>query len=68
MPTKAIPIKDICITGGTQQRPVDDDVMKRYAEGFKTDIWKYEYFCDIAKGQVIFELYIEETEEAKDAS
>lgn len=31
MPTKSIPIKDICLDGGTQQRPVDDDVVKRYA-------------------------------------
>lgn len=45
-----------------------DDVMKCYADGFKPDIWKYEYFCDAAKGQVVFELYIEETEEARDAT
>ncbi len=31
MATKSIPIKDIRIDGGTQQRPVDDDVMRRYA-------------------------------------
>ena len=31
MATKSIPIKDICLDGGTQQRPVDDDVVKRYA-------------------------------------
>ena len=31
MPTKDIPLKDICKDGGTQQRPVDDDVMKRYS-------------------------------------
>ncbi len=31
MPTKSIPIKDICLNGGTQQREVDDDVMKRYS-------------------------------------
>ena len=48
------------------QRVSLNDVMKCYSEGFKTDIWKYEYFCDAAKGQVIFELYIEETEEAKE--
>ena len=31
MATKSIPIKDICLDGGTQQRAVDDDVMKRYS-------------------------------------
>jgi hypothetical protein len=31
MATKSIPIKDICIDGGTQQRPVEDNVVKRYA-------------------------------------
>jgi hypothetical protein len=31
MALKSIPIKDICLNGGTQQRAVDDDVMKRYA-------------------------------------
>ena len=31
MPTKNVPIKDVCITGGTQQRPVDDGVMRRYS-------------------------------------
>ena len=29
--SKSLPIKDICLNGGTQQRPVDDDVMKRYS-------------------------------------
>ena len=28
---KQLPIKDICLDSGTQQRAVDDDVMKRYA-------------------------------------
>jgi len=28
--TKEVPLKDIVIDGGTQQRPVDDDVVKRY--------------------------------------
>lgn len=32
MPTKSIPIKDICITGGTQHRPVDKKVVIQYAE------------------------------------
>ena len=31
MPIKEIPLVDICITGGTQHRPVDDDVVARYA-------------------------------------
>ena len=31
MATKTIPIKDICIDGKTQQRPVDDSVVLRYA-------------------------------------
>jgi hypothetical protein len=31
MAIKSIPIKDICLDGGTQQRPLDDDVVKRYA-------------------------------------
>lgn len=31
MATKNIPLKDICLDGGTQQRAVDNDVMKRYA-------------------------------------
>ena len=31
MATKNIPLKDICLDGGTQQRPLDDDVVKRYA-------------------------------------
>jgi len=31
MTTKSIPIKDICIDGKTQQRPVDDKVVARYA-------------------------------------
>jgi len=37
--TKEVPLKDIVIDGGTQQRPVDDDTMKRYKalikEGFE---------------------------------
>ncbi len=36
---KSVPIKDIRIDGNTQQRPVDDNVVKRYAalmkDGFK---------------------------------
>jgi len=39
MAIKDLPIKDILIDGGTQQRPVDDDVVKRYkalmADGVK---------------------------------
>ena len=39
MATKNLPMKDICIDGGTQQRPVNDDVMRRYAalikDGYK---------------------------------
>lgn len=35
MATKSIPIKDIRIDGKTQQRPVDDDVMRRYAAMMK---------------------------------
>ena len=31
MAVKSIPIKDICLDAGTQQRPVDEDVMKKYA-------------------------------------
>lgn len=31
MAIKSIPIKDIRLDGGTQQRPVDDNVVKRYA-------------------------------------
>ena len=49
------------------QRVSLGDVMRHYAEGFDVDIWKYDYYCDVAKGQVIFELYIEETEEVKGA-
>lgn len=29
--SKSLPIKDICLDGGTQQRAVDDDVMMRYS-------------------------------------
>jgi hypothetical protein len=29
--SKSLPIKDICLDGKTQQRPVDDNVVKRYA-------------------------------------
>ena len=39
MAIKEIPLKDICTNAGTQQRPVDDDVVKRYkalmADGVK---------------------------------
>ena len=39
MAIKNVPIKDVCITAGTQMRPVDDSVMLRYkalmAEGVK---------------------------------
>ena len=38
MPTKSIPIKDICLDGGTQQRAVDDDVMKRYSALMKDGV------------------------------
>lgn len=38
MATKSIPIKDVCLDGGTQQRPVDDDVMKRYAALMKDGV------------------------------
>ncbi len=38
MAIKNVPIQDICITGGTQQRSVDDDVMKRYAALMKDGV------------------------------
>ena len=33
--SKSLPIKDICLDGKTQQRPVDDNVVKRYAAMMK---------------------------------
>lgn len=36
-----------------------DEVMHLYANALEPNIWKYEYFCDTAKGQVVFDLYIE---------
>lgn len=45
-----------------------DEIMNAYANDFTPDIWKYEYFCDVAKGQVIFELLVEATEEVEDAT
>ena len=35
MATKSIPIKDICLDGGTQHRPVEDKVVTRYAAMMK---------------------------------
>lgn len=39
MAIKNVPIKDVCISAGTQMRPVDDDTMRRYAalmkDGYK---------------------------------
>lgn len=39
-----------------------DEIMKVYADNFTLDIWSMNYFCDVAKGQVIFELLVEETD------
>ena len=45
MTVKNIPIKDITINSGTQQRPLDDDVVKRYAAMMREkDIPKGEEF------------------------
>ncbi|MBA7486767.1 hypothetical protein ES707_22328 [subsurface metagenome] len=33
--SKSLPVKDICLDGKTQQRPVDDNVVKRYAAMMK---------------------------------
>jgi len=38
MAIKSIPIKDIRLDGGTQQRAVDDDVMKRYSALMKDGV------------------------------
>ncbi len=38
MAIKSIPIKDIRLDGGTQQRAVDDDVMKRYSALMKNGV------------------------------
>lgn len=38
MATKTIPIKDVCLSGGTQQRPVENDVMRRYAALMKDGV------------------------------
>jgi len=49
MPTKSIPIKDILIDGGTQQRPVDDDVVKRY-KALMADGVKFPPVCIVTDG------------------
>ncbi len=33
--SKSLPVKDVCLDGKTQQRPVDDNVVKRYAAMMK---------------------------------
>ena len=44
-----------------------DEIMTAYADNFTPDIWSMNYFCDVAKGQVIFELLVEETDGEKDS-
>lgn len=35
-------------------------VIEYFVNGFDRDVWDYEWFCDTAKGKVIFRLFVEE--------
>jgi len=38
MATKSVPLKDICLDGGTQHRPLNEDIVKRYAALMKDGV------------------------------
>ena len=44
-----------------------DEIMTAYADDFTPDIWSMNYFCDVAKGKVVFELLVEETGRERDS-